>query len=142
MNGAKRFRVVDDPNGVAILLVDAKYGVVVFGTLLPKHPASGTFGGTGVTLFFILSGTLVSRPFLCATSEDAVVDWRDRPSHAPVLFPALELPNNLPPMNNRFVFFLAVFCSILASQATYYERPMLHLEDRLRPKPFAPEIAI
>jgi peptidoglycan/LPS O-acetylase OafA/YrhL len=66
-----RLRVLDELRGVAILLVVAMHSVTaVYGTARPgTEPFWSAFvyaGGTGVTLFFLLSGILVSRPFIRA----------------------------------------------------------------------------
>lgn len=77
-----RLRVLDDLRGIAILLVVAMHlADGIFGVERPAgSPIVGTFvyaGGTGVTLFFILSGILVSRPFLRAASRGEPVDGWD-----------------------------------------------------------------
>jgi len=73
--------VLDDLRGIAILLVVVYHGVTTAFGFVP--PEGGTFwlsfvyaGNTGVTLFFLLSGILVSRPFFTASAVGRAVDLR------------------------------------------------------------------
>ncbi|MCP1648313.1 acyltransferase family protein [Pseudomonas nitroreducens] len=82
MTGAGRLRVLDDLRGVAITLVVVMHATTaVFGTSRPAgDPFWSSFvfaGGSGVTLFFMLSGFLVGRPFLRAAREGVSVNLVD-----------------------------------------------------------------
>ncbi|QKE65035.1 acyltransferase [Aquipseudomonas campi] len=77
----KRLAVLDDFRAIAITLVVAMHG---FTTFFPRIETSENpllilllSGGTGVTLFFILSGFLVTRPFIEAELYDKTVSLKD-----------------------------------------------------------------
>lgn len=79
MSWRPRLRVLDDLRGIAILLVVVMHAATaVFGTGRPAgDPFWSAFvyaGGSGVTLFFVLSGILVSRPFLRAARDGVSID--------------------------------------------------------------------
>lgn len=76
-----RIAVLDDLRGVAILLVVLYHGVTAAFGFVP--PTGGDYwlayvyaGNTGVSLFFLLSGILVSRPFFLALHERRPVDLK------------------------------------------------------------------
>lgn len=82
MNQGARLRTLDELRGIAILLVVAMHLVTaVYGTIRPSNePFWSAFvyaGGTGVTLFFLLSGILVSRPFIRAARLGVPVSLLD-----------------------------------------------------------------
>ncbi|QRY80439.1 acyltransferase [Pseudomonas sp. PDNC002] len=76
-----RIAVLDDLRGVAILLVVLYHGVTAAFGFTP--PAGGDYwlayvyaGNSGVSLFFLLSGILVSRPFFLALRERRPMDLK------------------------------------------------------------------
>ncbi|MCP8462387.1 acyltransferase [Pseudomonas sp. ZM23] len=76
-----RVAVLDDLRGIAILLVVVYHGVTEAFGFTP--PPWGTYwlsfiyaGNTGVTLFFLLSGILVSRPFFNGLRERQPMDLK------------------------------------------------------------------
>lgn len=76
-----RIAVLDDLRGVAILLVVLYHGVTAAFGFVP--PGGGNYwlayvyaGNSGVSLFFLLSGILVSRPFFLALRERRAMDLK------------------------------------------------------------------
>lgn len=77
----KRLAVLDDFRAIAITLVVVMHG---FTTFFPRIESSNNpllipllSGATGVTLFFILSGFLVTRPFIEAELRGEIVSLKD-----------------------------------------------------------------